>query len=127
MPHEPPAGTATQQLGARSSVLAFAIKEKAALYASYMPWITHGGLFVPTNRSYGLGDDVYLLVTLMDDPTKLPIAGKVVWVTPAGAEGNKVQGVGIAFPNDNAGQTLRKKIETLLVKALHSSRPTHTL
>ncbi|HEU4621659.1 MAG TPA: PilZ domain-containing protein [Burkholderiaceae bacterium] len=113
--------------GARPSVLSLAIKEKAALYAAYMPFLKNGGIFVPTNKPYGIGDDIYLLLTLMDDPTRLPIAGKVAWVTPPGAHGNKSQGIGVAFPADESGVTARQKIETLLAGALKSSRPTHTL
>lgn len=112
---------------ARPSVLSLAIKEKAALYAAYMPFLKNGGIFVPTTRNYQLGDDVYLLLTLMDDPSKLPIAGKVAWVTPAGSHGNKTQGIGVSFPADETGIAARQKIETLLAGALKSTRPTHTL
>lgn len=111
----------------RPSVLSLAIKEKAALYAAYMPFLKHGGIFVPTNKAYAIGDDIYLLLTLMDDPTRLPIAGRVAWITPAGAHGNKSQGIGVAFPSDEGGVLARQKIETLLAGALKSSRPTHTL
>src|SRR5437868_1535936 len=61
---------------ARPSVLSLAIKEKAALYAAYMPFLKNGGMFVPTNKSYNLGDEIYLILALMDDPGKYPIAGK---------------------------------------------------
>ncbi len=118
-------GSANQT--ARPSVLSLAIKEKAALYAAYMPFLKNGGIFVPTTRNYQLGDDVYLLLTLMDDPSKLPIAGKVAWVTPAGSHGNKTQGIGVSFPADETGIAARQKIEALLAGALKSTRPTHTL
>lgn len=113
--------------GPRPSVLSLAIKEKAALYAAYMPFLKTGGIFVPTNKGYKLGDDVYLLLTLMDDPTKLPIAGKVAWITPAGSHGNKTQGIGVSFPADESGVAARQKIEAVLAGALKSTRPTHTL
>ena len=70
---------------ARPSVLSLNIKEKAALYAAYMPYLKNGGIFVPTAKPYNLGDEVYLLLSLMDDPSKFPIAGRVAWVTPQGA------------------------------------------
>jgi len=127
MPNDAKASAAPQQVGARTSVLSLAIKEKAALYAAYMPWIKTGGIFVPTNRPYSLGDDIYLLLTLMDDPAKLPISGKVVWITPAEAHGGKVQGVGVAFPSNEGGQLARTKIETALGSTLKSKRNTHTL
>lgn len=111
----------------RPSVLSLAIKEKAALYAAYMPFLKNGGIFVPTTKPYKIGDEIYLILTLMDDPTKFPIAGKVAWITPAGANNNKAQGVGVHFPADEAGQRVRLRIEEVLGAALRSSRATHTL
>lgn len=112
---------------ARPSVLALPIKEKAALYAAYMPYLANGGIFVPTNKPYKLGDEIYLILTLMDDPTKYPIAGKIVWITPAGANNNKAQGIGVHFSLDESGQRVKARIEELLGAALRSSRATHTL
>lgn len=111
----------------RPSVLSLAIKEKAALYTAYMPFLKNGGIFVPTNKSYKLGDEIYLILTLLDDPNKFPIAGKVAWVTPAGAGNNKSQGIGVHFPDDETGTRLRLRIEELLGAAIRSSRPTHTI
>ena len=112
---------------ARPSVLSLAIKEKAALYAAYMPFLANGGMFVPTQKAYKLGDEIYLILTLMDDPNKYPIAGKVAWITPPGANNNKAQGIGVHFPPDESGQRARLRIEEILGAALRSSRATHTL
>ena len=111
----------------RPAVLSLAIKEKAALYAAYMPFLKNGGIFVPTTRGYRIGDEIYLILSLMDDQNKYPIAGKVVWITPAGANHNKAQGIGVHFPDDEAGQRTRARIEEILGAALRSSRATHTL
>ncbi|UGQ48615.1 PilZ domain-containing protein [Massilia endophytica] len=111
----------------RPTVLSLAIKEKAALYAAYMPFLKNGGLFVPTQKAYKIGDEIYLILTLMDDPNKYPIAGKVVWVTPPNAHNNKAQGVGLHFPADESGQRTKLRIEEILGAALRSSRATHTL
>jgi Tfp pilus assembly protein PilZ len=73
-------------------------REKGALYAAYMPVLTDGGLFVPTTRDYKLGEDIYLLLSLPDDPQRYPVAGKVAWITPANASGGRTQGVGVRFP-----------------------------
>ena len=118
---------ATPAAGARPSVLSLNITSKSALYAAYMPFLERGGLFVPTTREYLPGDEIFMLVTLMDDPTRLPIAGTVVWVTPAGAQGNKPQGIGVQFSADDSGQAVRDKIEAILGAHLGSSRSTHTL
>ena len=67
----------------RPGVIQIAIKEKTALYAAYMPFVAGGGLFVPTTRPGRLGDEIYIILSLMDDPAKIPITGKIVWITPA--------------------------------------------
>ena len=111
----------------RPSVPSLAIKEKAALYAAYMPFLKNGGMFVPTTKPYKIGDEIYLILSLMDDPNKYPIAGKVAWITPTGANNNKAQGIGVHFPADEAGQRAKLRIEEILGAALRSSRATHTL
>jgi len=112
---------------ARPSVLSLVIKEKVALYSAYMPFLKNGGIFVPTGKSYRLGDEIYLILTLLDDPNKYPIAGKVVWVTPSTAGNGKSQGIGVHFPDDDSGIRIRQRIEELLGSSTHSTRPTHTL
>jgi type IV pilus assembly protein PilZ len=111
----------------RPSVLSLAIKEKAALYAAYMPFLKNGGIFVPTTKPYKIGDEIYLILALMDDSNKYPIAGKVAWITPPGAHNNKAQGIGVHFPADETGQRAKQRIEEILGAALRSSRATHTL
>lgn len=117
---------ATTPIG-RPSVLSLSIKEKSALYSAYMPLLKNAGIFVPTSKSYKLGDEIYLILSLMDDPNKYPIAGKVAWITPAGAQNNKTQGIGVHFPDDESGKRVKISIEALLGTALNSTRATHTL
>ena len=74
-----------------------------------------------------LGADVYVLMTLPDDTQRYPIAGKVAWVTPARAAGNRTQGVGVRFPNDEKSRLLKLKIEEILGAHLASERPTQTI
>lgn len=111
----------------RPSVVQLAIKEKAALYAAYIPLFTEGGIFIPTTRDYRLGEDVYVLLTLPDNPTRYPVAGRVAWVTPARASGNRTQGVGIQFPADEKSRALKLKIEEILGGHLASDRATQTI
>ena len=112
---------------ARPSVIQLAIKEKAALYAAYIPLFKEGGVFIPTAREYQLGADVYVLMTLPGDTQRYPIAGKVAWVTPAKAAGNRTQGVGVRFPNDEKSRLVKLKIEEILGAHLASDRPTQTI
>ncbi|MDP3420330.1 MAG: PilZ domain-containing protein [Thiobacillus sp.] len=111
----------------RPGVLSLSIKEKSALFAAYMPFVKGGGLFIPTNKSYKMGEEVFMLLTLMEDPVKLPVSGKVVWVTPTGAHGSRTQGVGVQFAFNESGKAAQHKIEGLLGGSLKSVRPTHTM
>ena len=110
----------------RQGILSLTIKDKAALYAAYMPFVKNGGLFIPTTKQYNLGEEVFMLLTLMEDNERLPVAGKIIWITPAGAQGNKTAGIGVQFGAQDNGQT-RGKIETYLAGALKSDRMTHTM
>ena len=111
---------------AQPGILTLNIKDKSALYVAYMPFVKNGGLFIPTNKEYRLGDEVFILLTLMDSAERLPVAGKVVWVTPKGAQGKRAQGIGVQFSSQDQGGTLRK-IEAQLAGALGADRPTHTM
>ncbi|MFL0808915.1 MAG: PilZ domain-containing protein [Agarilytica sp.] len=111
--------------GARNGILSLTIRDKAVLYAAYMPFIQNGGLFIPTNKSYNLGDEVFMLLSLMDEPEKIPVAGKVVWITPKGAQGNRAAGIGVQFSGDD--DAANSKIENYLAGSLESDRPTHTM
>jgi type IV pilus assembly protein PilZ len=107
-------------------MLSLSIKDKASLYAAYMPYVTNGGLFIPTTKKYDLGDEVFMLLTLMEDNERLPVAGKIIWITPQGAQGNRSAGIGVQFSFQDKGAT-RNKIETHLAGAMKSDRITHTM
>lgn len=110
----------------RPSVISISIKDKQALYMAYMPFVVGGGLFVPTTREHELGDEVFLLVQLMGEIDKSAITGRVVWVTPKGAQGNRPQGVGVQFTGPEQ-EAIRTRIENQLGASLNSKRPTHTM
>ena len=112
---------------ARPSVIQLVFREKGALYAAYIPLFSEGGLFVPTTREYKLGEDIYLLLSLPDDPQRYPVAGKVSWITPANASAGRTQGVGVRFPNDEKTRLLKLKIEEILGTSISSSKPTQTI
>ena len=121
-----PAPAASPNAG-RPSVIQLVFREKGALYAAYMPMFTEGGIFVPTTRDYKLGEDIYLLLSLPDDPQRYPVAGKVGWITPANASGGRTQGVGVRFPADEKSRALRQRIEETLGTSLSSAKPTQTI
>lgn len=115
------------QMGGRAGMLSLSIKERTALYAAYMPYLKNGGLFIPTSRLHQMGDQVFMLLSLMDDPVKSPLSGKVVWITPAGAQGNRQQGIGVQFDANDSSAVVRNKIESILGNAMKTTRQTHTM
>lgn len=113
--------------GAGQGILSLAVKDKATLYNAYMPYLKSGGIFVPTPKRYFLGDEVFVLLTLPESGERLPVAGKVIWVTPAGAQGNRPAGIGVQFAETAEGDAVKGKIEALLAGTLSAERPTHTM
>ena len=111
--------------GVRGAILNVAIKDLNQLYECYMPFVNHGGLFIATNRPYMMGDEVFIVLELLEQPEKIPLTGKVIWMTPAGVVSNRKQGIGIQLAEENAD--LVAKIETHLAGMLNSDLPTHTL
>ena len=90
-----------------------------------MPFLSHGGLFVPTDRPLSLGDEVFLLLRLLDDPERIPVAGKVVWITPKGAQGGRAAGAGVQFSGEDG--LVREKIGACLSGAPDTDYRTHTM
>nr|WP_246505586.1 PilZ domain-containing protein [Coralloluteibacterium stylophorae] len=112
---------------ARQGILSLAIKDKASLYNAYMPFVKGGGIFVPTTKRYALGDEVFVMLSLMDEKERAGVAGKVIWITPPGAQGHRTAGIGVQFAESSDGEAVRSKIETLLAGTLGGDKPTHTM
>ncbi|MGA8278562.1 MAG: PilZ domain-containing protein [Rhodanobacteraceae bacterium] len=111
----------------RQGILSLTIKDKGALFNAYMAFVKGGGLFVPTAKTYNLGDEVFILLALMDETDRIPVAGKVIWITPPGAQGNRVAGIGVQFNDSADGEAARTRIESILAGILNQERPTHTM
>ena len=107
-------------------ILSLAIRDKNSLYAAYMPFVKNGGIFLPTTKKYSLGDEIFLLLSLLDSKDRIPVTGRVIWITPLGAQGNRVAGIGVQFGEHDKGAT-RSRIETLLAGLVTADRPTHTM
>lgn len=106
--------------------LTLSIKDRGVLYTAYMSFLKEGGLFIPTKRTFSMGEPVLMLLTLMNEQESFTVHGFVVWITPEGAQGNRAAGIGVQF-TEEAGKVVRNKIETYLAGTLKSEKPTHTL
>ncbi len=111
----------------QQGILSLAIKDKGSLYSTYISFFKNGGIFIPTNKTFELGDEVFMLLTLMDETEKMPVVGRVAWINPnGGGHGHGLAGIGVHF-TDKDCQVVRNKIETLLAGAQKSDRMTHTM
>ncbi|MGK0284929.1 MAG: type IV pilus assembly protein PilZ, partial [Patiriisocius sp.] len=48
------------------------------------------------------------------------------WVTSAGAQGNKIPGIGVQFSEEDKGKA-KASIELILITAMEGERPTQTM
>lgn len=110
----------------KKGILSCDVKDVSELHKIYIPHIENGGLFIRTNSQYKLGDEVFLLFSLIKEE-KVPVTGKVVWITPAGATGIKHSGIGIQFSDNSDMEQIRTKIETLLAPFKGELLPTETM
>lgn len=110
----------------KQGLMPLTIRDKNSLLAAYMPFLKSGGVFIPTEKSFELGDEVFVLLSLMGEPQRHAVTGKVVWITPKAALGGRPAGIGIQFSGVE-GDLVQKKIETYLAGAGNSDRPTHTM
>ena len=117
--------TAAPVASAPPSVISLSIKDPKVLYASYMPFLERGGLFIPSRKQFNIGDSLSLVISLLNEDKKFPVDGKVVWVTPAKAN-NMAPGVGVQFSGAAAAE-LSAKIEQALVIFSTSTERTNTM
>ncbi|MFO1371784.1 MAG: PilZ domain-containing protein [Candidatus Competibacteraceae bacterium] len=99
----------------RQGVIPFAIKDKGMLHASYMPFVKGGGILIPTEKPFELGDEVFLLLTLMDDPERFAITGKVVWINYRTTPGGRQMGVGVQFGGVEGANIQKRSMRCWLV------------
>lgn len=107
--------------------IAITIKDKKVLYSSYMYFLKYGGLFIPTDpTNFKMLDEISMIISLLDDPEKYTVEGRVVWITPHNSQGNKASGIGLEFTGQMA-IPIRAKIENILAGSLKSTEGTHTM
>jgi type IV pilus assembly protein PilZ len=97
--------------------LSYIITSKAELNASYIPFIKDGGLFIPTAKSYTLGDQVTIELQVPDKNDALIISGKVVWINHKNALHHALVGIGVQFIGSDA-QQIKSTIENMLDKSI---------
>lgn len=101
------------------------LADRDALFKAYMPFISSGGLFVPTLRRYKLGDEVFVLLILPEEEERRPLAGRVAWINTASIS-SRPAGIGVQFIDSPVSEALRNRIEILLA-GLPEEKSTSTM
>ncbi len=96
------------------------------LYASYLPFIQNGAIFIPSNQQQQLGSQVFVAITLPGSSERMPLNGKVVWINHR-AQGHRPAGFALQFGKDEAGLRIKNEVERLLAGQSNSDKPTFTL
>lgn len=101
------------------------IPDKATLQASYMSFVQGGGLFVPTKQAVKMGQEVFILATLPDQSQKIPLTGKVIWISHKQTH-FKPQGFAIQLTGDK-GVYYRTEAERILAGSKSLDRASYTM
>lgn len=101
------------------------IPDRNVLQASYMSFVSGGGLFIPSKLNVKLGEERFVLATLPDQSQKIPLTGKVVWINSR-TNGTKPQGFAIQLTGEK-GIYFKAEVEKLLAGSMSSTRPRYTI
>ena len=101
------------------------IPDIETLFASYMPFVAGGGLFIPSNQTVKLGDEVFVLTTLPEQSQKIPLTGKVIWISQK-QNGIKLQGFGIQLSGEK-GVYYKSEAERILAGLKSDNRNSYTM
>lgn len=101
------------------------ITDRAMLQASYMPYINGGALFISTKQPVKMGEEVFVLATLPNQSQKIPLTGKVVWISYK-QTGMKPQGFAIQLAGEK-GIYYKNEAEKLLAGSMSADLPSFTM
>lgn len=105
----------------------FTIPDKPELYRSYMSFLKHGGLFVPTTDSFNMDDEVLLIVNLPEHNEPKYLRTTVCWINSTNTTAGQPQGIGLALGTDQVSIETKQAIEDLLPGLKLNERTTYTL
>ncbi len=92
----------------------------------YMDFVVDGGFFIPTNQPFEMGQEIFIALTLPDDPERrVPAATKVVWITPPNATKSK-PGIGVQLIGANA-KNINTRLKNCVEKSTRRSPYTFTM
>lgn len=127
-----PAPQAAANAAAKSApgrMLQLRLESKPVIYASYMSFLEYGGVFLPTDDKFDMGEEILLVLELagLGNTEKIFIKAKVCWINANPSASGRPKGIGLAFGSDESGLKAKTIFENILSGLLHNERPTYTL
>ena len=110
-------------------MLQLRLESKPVIYASYMSFLEYGGVFLPTDDKFDMGEEILLVLELagLGNTEKIFIKAKVCWINANPSASGRPKGIGLAFGSDESGLKAKTIFENILSGLLHNERPTYTL
>ena len=127
-----PAPQAAPNAAAKSApdrILQLRLESKPVIYASYMSFLEYGGVFLPTDDKFDMGEEILLVLELvgLGKTEKIFIKTNVCWINANPSASGRPKGIGLAFGSDESGLKAKTIFENILSGLLHNERPTYTL
>lgn len=110
-------------------MLSLRLESKQIIYASYISFTEFGGVFVPTNDAFVMGEDVMLVLELVTktNTEKFLLPTKVCWINSNPSAAGRPKGIGLAFGSDEQGVKVKGTFEAILSGVINSEHSTYTL
>nr|CAA6822689.1 MAG: Type IV pilus assembly protein PilZ [uncultured Thiotrichaceae bacterium] len=103
-----------------SQKLSLVLSDQDELHSHYLPMLKGGGMFIPTNSELNFGDEVLVQIDLLSEKQKATVPGRVVWITPVGAQRSLMAGVGIQIMGKNRSR-IQQYFESLIADRLYQA------
>ncbi|MFM1895103.1 MAG: hypothetical protein RLZZ385_177 [Pseudomonadota bacterium] len=99
--------TAQGQVQRTADKFVVTIKDVAALRSAYLPFLINGGLLIPFENFSALGQQVFLVLYLLDEETPHAVSGRIAWSATARSGLSWGKGIGVQFDAGNEKLQLR--------------------
>lgn len=103
-----------------SRILSIVFNDAKMVSATYMAFIQGGGIFIPTDTSFQLGEKLIALIDLPGNSESQLVTGIVVWIDSAKAEKSGSRGVGIQLQESDS--KVRLMIESCIASLASSKK-----
>ena len=101
--------------------------DRTSIYNSYMSFLNNGGVFIASDDTFAMGDEVLLVLEVGEAADRFPLRPTVCWINPVRGSTTRPRGVGLAFDNSDTAKQARHYIENSLAGLLDLPRPTYTI